>query len=67
MRELKQLKNAVSSLEQKIRELQDENIALKKAIIGACNTLTHHNSQLAQQVNLLDKTFKEPKWLTSKD
>jgi len=67
MKDFENIKKAVKEIEQLVNELKDENIALKKAIISACNVLTHQNSQMARQVISFEKSFKEPKWLQSED
>jgi septal ring factor EnvC (AmiA/AmiB activator) len=69
MNEIENIKKLVDRLEKKIRELEKENTALKKAIISACDSLTKQNTDTRDQLaldaprqNLIAPNFKPPKW-----
>lgn len=66
MDEIEQIKNLVSGLEKKIRELEEENFALKNAIISACNSLAEQNVEMRGSVDfqeLSQPNFKAPIWV----
>jgi len=67
MDELHQIKKLIFELEEKIRELEKENLALKQAILGACDSLIQGNQQMStslssKQAVLYQNNFKPPKW-----
>tara|TARA_R100000008_G_scaffold29612_1_gene16338 strand:- start:231 stop:440 length:210 start_codon:yes stop_codon:yes gene_type:complete len=67
MDELFQIKKLISELEEKIKELEKENLALRQAILGACDSLIQGNQQMstslsAKQAAAYQSSFKPPKW-----
>jgi len=66
MDELIEIKSLIQGLEKKIRELEEENHALKRAILSACDSLSQGNTEMSKV--LVDKTirvspnFKPPSW-----
>jgi len=66
MKELDQIKDLVEKLEEKVRELEQENFALRNAIASACNSLISSNADLATTVHNYEGVsprFKQPNWV----
>lgn len=77
MDEIRQILDLVRGLEKKVRDLEEENQALKHAILSACDSLTRQNSELHETVatepsgslgssgntsSIPSPSFKPPKW-----
>ena len=69
MRELEQIKELVVELEEKIRELERENSALRQAITSACDSLIRSNANMESAVvrhEVGTPKFKPPNWTKKK-
>ena len=69
MRELEQIKELVEELENKVLELEQENLALRKAILSACDSLIHSNAKMEDTIEhseIRKPKFKKPQWVKKK-
>jgi hypothetical protein len=69
MDELSEIIRLIFDLEEKIKQLEEENTALKRAILGACDSLVQGNKEMSNALTskktaLYKSNFKQPKWKT---
>jgi len=70
MDEIDSIKNLINKLEDRIRELETENRALRLSIKQACSSLMRQNDDAEEAIRESEKllafapTFKQPKWKT---
>ena len=69
MDELSEIKKLIFDLEEKIKQLEEENTALKRAILGACDSLSQSNKEMSNSLSskkaaLFKPSFKQAKWKT---
>ena len=70
MDEIDTIKRLINTLEERIKELETENRALKSAILNAGDTLTRQNNSTKglftvdekEKIVPLAPAFKQPKW-----
>lgn len=70
MDEIDNIKNLINKLEDRIKELETENRALRLSIKQACSSLMRQNDDAEEAIRESEKilafapTFKQPKWKT---
>ena len=70
MDEIDSIKNLINKLEDRIKELETENRALRLSIKQACSSLMRQNDDAEEAIRESEKilafapTFKQPKWKT---